>query len=369
MLALHLCAAPAWPFSSSSKPTPTPAPTSATSALEASCKEHTERYHKYEWLGDCPEPRDFGARDDPAHFVAYEGCRATLPTRGCAVAIPPNYVEPPTSDDPAKLRLFDPHPSSIHWTRYPTYPNNEGADGWSAAGSRGKQGTVDCFQCFSFAGDRAIWEKYVRVLMKPAIPDLGGPRVRTVLDLGAGAGGLLAVLQHRYGMQGVGVTMDGPNSPYLETMAARGVIGLRASLSDRLPFQDGAFDLIHSRLSGLRFAESEGTSGGKRRDGAKVARQRDGARAAKAAGGRRSDFTALDSAVMEWDRLVRPGGYLMQTAWKIGRGPQHWNRTATHFLGLANRLGWKPLLLIAPSDHKRKSNSIEFVYQKPLKRP
>ena len=69
------------------------------------------------------------------------------------------------------------------------------------------------------------------------------------------------------------------------------------------------------------------------------------------------------------DRLVRPGGYLMQTAWKIGRGPQHWNRTATHFLGLANRLGWKPLLLIAPSDHKRKSNSIEFVYQKPLKRP
>ena len=100
-----------------------------------------------------------------------------------------------------------------------------------------------------------------------------------------------------------------------------------------------------------------------------MARQRDGARAAKAAGGRRSDFTALDSAVMEWDRLVRPGGYLMQTAWKIGRGPQHWNRTATHFLGLANRLGWKPLLLIAPSDHKRKSNSIEFVYQKPLKRP
>ena len=115
MLALHLSVVPAWPFSSSSKPAPTPTPTSATSALEASCKEHTERYHKYEWLGDCPEPRDFGARDDP--------------------------------------------------------------------------------------------------------------------------------------------------------------------------------------------------------------------------------------------------------------GPQHWNRTATHFLGLANRLGWKPLLLIAPSDHKRKSNSIEFVYQKPLKRP
>ena len=72
MLALHLCAAPAWPFSSSSKPapTPTPTPTSSASALEASCKEHAERYHKYEWLGDCPEPRDFGARDDPAHFVA-----------------------------------------------------------------------------------------------------------------------------------------------------------------------------------------------------------------------------------------------------------------------------------------------------------
>ena len=52
MLALHLSVVPAWPFSSS-----TPTPTSATSALEASCKEHTERYHKYEWVGDCPEPR------------------------------------------------------------------------------------------------------------------------------------------------------------------------------------------------------------------------------------------------------------------------------------------------------------------------
>ena len=202
--------------------------------------------------------------------------------------------------------------------------------------------------------------------MKPAIPDLGGLRVRTVLDLGAGAGGLLAVLQHKY-EQGVGVTMDGPNSPYLETTAARGVIGLRASL-DRLPFQDGAFDLIHSRLSGLRFAESEGTSGGKagrRQSCAPAGRRPSGEGSGRPPG----LLTALDSAVMEWDRLVRPGGYLMQTAWKIGRGPQHWNRTATHFLGLANRLGWKPLLLISPSDHKRKSNSIEFVYQKPLKRP
>ena len=63
MLALHLCAAPAWPFSSS-----TPTPTSATSALEASCKEHTERYHKYDWLGDCPEPREHWNRT-ATHFL------------------------------------------------------------------------------------------------------------------------------------------------------------------------------------------------------------------------------------------------------------------------------------------------------------
>ena len=185
----------------------------------------------------------------------------------------------------------------------------------------------------------------------------------TVLDVGCGAGFLGDFLPARgY----VGVEQSPSQAGLFAERSGRCVF---AQDAQALPFQDGAFDLIHSRLSGLRFAESEGTSGGKRRDGAKVARQRDGARAAKAAGGRRSDFTALDSAVMEWDRLVRPGGYLMQTAWKIGRGPQHWSRTATHFLGLANRLGWKPLLLIAPSDHKRKSNSIEFVYQKPLKRP
>ena len=182
--------------------------------------------------------------------------------------------------------------------------------------------------------------------MKPAIPDLGGPRVRTVLDLGAGAGGLLAVLQHRYGMQGVGVTMDGPNSPYLETMAARGVIGLRASLSDRLPFQDGAFDLIHSRLSGLRFAESEGTgdraaSGGRRQLRASGTARR-AAKAARARPPERGLHRArLCGARSGTARLVRPGGYLMQTAWKIGRGPQHSNRTATRSLGLANRLGWK----------------------------
>ena len=76
--------------------------------------------------------------------------------------------------------------------------------------------------------------------------------------MGAGSGGVLAVLQAApYNVIGVGLTMSMDNAPHLEVMGARGLIGLRWSLAKALPFADGAFDLLHARLSGLGSAGAQ----------------------------------------------------------------------------------------------------------------
>ena len=209
-----------------------------------------------------------------------------------------------------------------------------------------------------------MWAQYVRAVLKPAVPELGSDAVRTVLDLGAGSGGLLARLQTDYpGTVGVGITRDSSRSPFLETMAARGVVGLQVSLTDRLPFIDGAFDMLHSRLSGLRFAmatSGRGAGGGGGGGGG------GGVRAVLAGGGggarHAPDWAKLDAAVYEWDRVCRPGGFIVQTGWKLHGGQRTWNATASRMLALARRLGWRERFFA------RHANAIEFAFQKPLER-
>lgn len=226
---------------------------------------------------------------DPAFRVAFaNGCdHPLLPLRPCAAPTPAGAVEP------GPERLFDPPAQAVVWRRFPKYTSgqqHEERTTW--LGARGKAGRVDCAKCFAFHADGAQFRTYARMLQRQLSIPLGGPRVRTVLDLGAGSGGLLAVLQADYSVQGVGVTMSTDSTPMLEAMAARGVVGLRLSLSKPMPFGDGAFDLLHSRMSGLRFVGQ----------------------------GRRSYYgklRKLRDVTYEWDRLVRAGGYLVQTGWKL----------------------------------------------------
>ena len=94
-------------------------------------------------------------------------------------------------------------------------------------------------------------------------------------------------------MNGIGLTMSMDSPPHLEAMGARGLIGLRHSLAKALPFADGAFDLLHSRMSGLGFAGARAES-----------------RAERSAASPRSSSSP-------WDRVVRPGGYLVQHGWML----------------------------------------------------
>ena len=57
------------------------------------------------------------------------------------------------------------------------------------------------------------------------VPDL--ELLMQALETGAH---LAAIQKKKHGMQGIGVTMSGPNIPYLETMAARGVLGTARSM-------------------------------------------------------------------------------------------------------------------------------------------
>ena len=320
----------------------------------AGCDATRVAWRSYEAHADCPAGQRPVMRD-PAHEVAFTpACEVWLPPRACAAPIPANYAAPDGERRGAhrdQRRLFAPIAGAVDWARYPDYPQNELKPEWGAAGQRGPGGAgkTDCYKCFSFAADRAAWTQYVRTFLLKAVPQLGGDGVRTMLDIGAGAGGLLATLQDMFpGLQGIGVTRDGPTSPYLATMAARGVLGLQASSATRLPFGDNAFDLVHSHLAGLRFSsaradKTEGTA----------------ATTNPSSPSRAAAVTSLDLQVYEWDRLVRPGGFLVQTGWKLRRGAEMWNRTAARFMALTERLGWRTVVFT------REGGVINYVGRKP----
>ena len=94
------------------------------------------------------------------------------------------------------------------------------------------------------------------------------------------------------GTQGIGLTLSHDAAPFLEAMGARGILGLRYDFTRSLPFADHAFDVVHSRMSGLRFVGGTSNSMDER-------------------------LAALRRAVLEYDRVLRPGGYFVQVGWKL----------------------------------------------------
>ena len=106
---------------------------------------------------------------------------------------------------------------------------------------------------------------------------------------------------------------------------------LELDLLSRMPFPNGQFDAVHSRLSGPRFAHSN---------------------------------ASLDSLFYEWDRVLRPGGYVVVNDWKLHgwQGGAAADGVQARFEAIAARLGWEQKML------KRTPSSLYFCYKKPLAR-
>ena len=283
--------------------------------------------------GACPK----AARRDrePPYQLAFKGdCAVQLPLRSCVTAIPEAARR--LSELPDTRATHPPH-QLLDWSydegaRRGGRKLSAAGQGWAVVA---KRSNGDCARCFQFDVDERFWATYVRTFLKQALDEqLGTPAVRTFLDLGAGSGGLLVALR-AHGVQGVGISRNWENLPYLETMGARGVIGIEASLNRRLPFAPGAFDVVHARLAGLRFASGNATR---------------------------------QALVFEIDRLVRPGGYIVHNDWKLenkAHGATHTDDASAveaQFLRLATLLRWERLF------YRRAGGSVFFSYRKPLAR-
>ena len=334
----------------------------APASSDDRCADLVARYNDYTPYELCPSEQVANGADPAATLAFASECYSLLPPRACAVPQPAHAV------DPGAERLFEPPSANIAWDRFPAFPKPLEL-GWAGAKQRGH---TDCDWCFDFRRVQNSDRKYAAHLKTLGLP-LGTPAMKTVVDMGAGDGANLAVFQEDYGMNGIGLTMSMDSAPHLEAMSARGLIGLRHSLAKALPFADGAFDLLHSRMSGLGFAGARAESRAERLKG-------------------------VAALIFEWDRVVRPGGYLVQHGWmlsspvtanwdrrfvedevkaRVARGETaspsalaeqeyfgFMNSTATHVLELARRLHWKTVFWQV----SKRGSRIDFIFQKPYHR-
>ncbi len=289
-----LCGIAAFPIlAAEGKVTPMKLKHSTTGmALTASskCLWLHRQHEEYEPLSFCP---DRTLAHDPVHEGSFSMCAPFLPRR-CVTRTPANYTPPPSQTE------YRHNPPSDNVYRSELAPHH-------TFDQLEHRVTGDCITCWRFAIERKRWDHFIDDIEHTiGFPFRNSP-IRNVLDFGAGSGGFLSAMMDR-GVFGLGFARGWQDLPYLETAAARGAMVMHMDFRQQIPMTAGAVDMIHcSWLFNIL-----------------------------------SDFTEMERVMIEWDRLVRPDGLIVQNGFR-SETREKFDSALAHIHKVATFLQWKLL--------------------------
>jgi len=191
---------------------------------------------------------------------------------------------------------------------------------------------MECQLCWDFAHERKRWTRYVEQL--PGLLGAGitfGPSgtVRNVMEVGCGTGGFLLAMA-KVGVNGMCIAYE--NLPFVQTSNTRGLIAAHMSTEKALPFPSHSFDLLHAHWI-MAYLDTEHDN--------------------------------LARVLFEWDRIIRPSGYIVQRGFWHGSVSLANNITRQRWLfvkHVAEYLSWSII------EWKESPGVLDFIVQKPMRR-
>ncbi|CAN1123003.1 Probable methyltransferase At1g29790 [Linum perenne] len=198
--------------------------------------DELRRFMSYKVNGSCPDDELL------AQKLLLKGCEP-LPRRRCRPASQDDYVEPyPLPESQWKT----PPDSTVVWTAYTCKSFQCLIDRYLK-----QKGFDDCKDCFDLNGrEKTRWasRKIIEGSLDFTIDEVLATRTPGTVRIGIDLGGGVATFAVRMKERNVTIitTSMNLNGPFNNFIAARGVVPMYISISQRLPFFDNTLDIVHS---------------------------------------------------------------------------------------------------------------------------
>ncbi|KAH6837533.1 hypothetical protein C2S53_008506 [Perilla frutescens var. hirtella] len=197
-------------------------------------EDDLRRYMSYKVNGSCPDDELVGQK------LLLKGCEP-LPRRRCRPAAPQDAVEPRPLPDSL---WSTPSDSSVVWTAYT-------CKDYSCLINRGRnqKGFDDCKDCFDLNGrEKHRWTGHAASNLDFTIDEVLAAKPPGSIRIGLDIGGGVATFAVRMRDRNITIitTSMNLNGPFNNFIAARGLVPLYVSISQRLPLFDNTLDIVHS---------------------------------------------------------------------------------------------------------------------------
>jgi SAM-dependent methyltransferase len=247
------------------------------------CENLLQKYFDIREGTSCPGGSFPAETDFHLHEMIFNNC--PLPGhRSCQVVPPSNY---------SKVRRGD----VLHPQRF--LPKGQ----WSTIDQLANRGAGhDCKRCWK-TEYAEVQQKYIEEIEAALNRKVDGNLFSTGLDVCGGTGALAELLAMR-GIQMMMFARDWNNLPYVETAASRGVLTVIADFRKAIPVPNFSIDLLIVNWCLNIFAEAN----------------------------------QLTKAIYEFDRVLRPGGVIIQSGWTAEK--KVFNRGVEALKRAATNIGW-----------------------------